>query len=173
MTRIDLALDNVHLAFSTDDGDDTEWGLSTMLGDYFLRAGYETDAKDLQIAVGRDMGGWGFHTVYHNDLDDSGSADQLAGTLLYDVSKSLRVAGSVAINGDRELDSYGLIAWYEFGEGVSSSFGPATLRLQYVDDINSDNKSIELAINLPFGNQAPSFYERNAKKEDYSGFGYY
>ena len=92
MTRIDWAFENAHFAFSVDDGGDTEWGLSTKLGEYFVRAGYESSAEDFQIALARDMGGWGYHAVLHNDLDSNGTSDQLAGTLLYDVTESMRVA---------------------------------------------------------------------------------
>ncbi|NKB26702.1 MAG: hypothetical protein GKR99_03720 [Rhodobacteraceae bacterium] len=172
-TRIDVALDNFHLAVSREDSGDYELGLATSIANHFVRIGYEDDDEDFQIAVGRDVGDWGYHVVLHRDFDsNSATSQQLGGTLLYDINDAFRIAGHLAIDGDAELDSYGLAAWYEFG-GEPTSFGPATLSFEYLNNVNADLESVELRLNIPFGNAAPHLFERKANKEEISGFGYY
>jgi len=175
VTRIDVALDNVHVAISKDDDDDYEMGLATTLANHFVRIGYEDDNEDFQIAIGRDVGNWGYHVVLHQDFDsNSAESHQLGGTLLFDVTESFRIAGHAAIDGNTDFHSYGLAAWYEFAS-APSAIGPVTLGFEFYEEFRDagDRQSLELTLNVPFGNAAPHLYERKADKKEISGYGFY
>lgn len=173
--RLDLALENFHLAISNDleRRDELEIGLATQGFGHFVRVGYESDTGDLGVIVGKDMGGWGYHLATLQDLNDSDPEDdQVAATLLYDVNDNLRLAANIVLDSDLNVYGRSLAAWYEL-DTPSDRMGPVTLRIAYDEMRVWDEKQLTLGIDVPFGKPLPAAYERRERKRFVSGYGFY
>lgn len=174
--RLDYAAERFHLALSRDISDSDEWelGLSTKLFDHFVRVGFEGESQDLGVIFGRDMGGWGYHIATLQDLDDNDPEDdQLAGTLLFDPSDSLRLAAHLNFDSNSgDLIQYGLALWYEI-DPRTSALGPVTLMAQFGHEVDWDFDLFRFGIDIPFGKPLPAAYERRDRKEYVSGYGFY
>lgn len=180
--RVDYDGGKFHVAASYSfEAEEWELGLSTKIGDQFIRAGYESDSEELFVLTGREFGNWGYHLAGVYDFDFSGappflSRGQIGATLLYNFNSDFSVAANVAFDVDQlDLHSYGIIGWYEFGSPFGS-LGQPTLRIEYVEEILGqpfEFKSIEVSLVIPFGKSTPAGYERQPNKEEFKNFGFF
>lgn len=173
--RLDLELENFHLAISNDleRNDELEIGIATQALGHFVRIGWEADRADLGVIVGKDMDGWGYHLATLQDLDSSDPEDdQVAATLLYDVNDNLRLAANIVLDVDMNVYGRSLAAWYEL-DTPNEGLGPVTFRIAYDELAQWNEKQITFAIDVPFGKPLPAAYERRERKRFVSGYGFY
>lgn len=168
LVRVDYATENFHLAFSQelDDADEWEVGLATAVGGNFVRAGFANETLDFFVMTGRDMGTFEYHVAAMIDFDDGGFDDHIGASLFWDLGPATSVGMNVSYApSENALQSYGLMAWHELGNGT-------VLRAEWTAEPWHGYSDIEVGILIPFGKRPPAAYERHTNKEFYRKFGF-
>lgn len=158
--RVDFAYNGQQFAISydTDSGDsnDFELGYRGSFYGFDVVVGYEGDTEDLGVIVGQDMGNWGWQVATIQDLDGTPNNDHYGATVFYDVMEGLSVAANYAVEGDGDLEGWGVVATYDLGIG--------TVKAEYLKHGYGDS-NIEVGIVIPFGATQPSADARFSLKE--------